>query len=247
VQKIDDEAQLREQYEASAKKLMHLQKAVTPFDVFVRGIGVGPQVRLVRYDAAAPLHQRYEVARDFVSADEAALLADMTLTINTFFGWDFNSCESLRSGGVFLPIDFANACPDSQVTSLHYHFPWLIKALLRWSLFCAATRRPMRRSLDWQPYYDVADRDLPYRDKLAAFAAIARQRLESDRFEEFCASHLGALDELAYEFFGSDLARQAVKLKVEALFPAHEVETFTEYFWDKIQQWRAEEGAAPMS
>ncbi|MDH3525852.1 MAG: hypothetical protein OES32_19950 [Acidobacteriota bacterium] len=247
VQKIDGDEQLRSRYEESAKRLMHLQEAVAPFDLFVRGIGIGPQVRLVRYDAEAPLHARYEVARGFVDAEEAALLTDMTLTINTFFGWDFNSCEALRSDGVFHPIDFANACPDSQVTSLHYHFPWLIRSLLRWSLFCAATRRPMRRCLDWAPYYEIADRDLPYREKLAAYAAIARERLDADRFEEFCARHLSALDEVLWEFFGSDLARDAVRAKVTALFPAHEIDRFTEYFWDKIQQWRADESASPGS
>jgi hypothetical protein len=243
VQKIDDEAQLKERYEESAKKLMHLQTAVTPFDLFVRAVGIGPQVRLVRYDAAAPLHARYEVAHDFVNDEEAALLTDMALTINTFFGWDFNSCETMRSDDVFYPIDFANACPDSQVTSLHYHFPWLIKALLRWSLFCAATRRPMHRNLDWSPYYEIADQDLTYREKLAGYASIARERLDADRFEEFCAEHLGALDETVSDFFGSDIARDAVRQKVTALFPEHEIDEFTDYFWDKIQQWRADEGA----
>jgi len=64
------------------------------------------------------------------------------MTINAFFGWEFNSCESLRDrNGVFSPIDFANACPDFQVTSLHYHFPELVKNMVRWSLFCAATKR----------------------------------------------------------------------------------------------------------
>ena len=76
--------------------------------------------------------------------DDRELLADMTLTINTFFGWDFNSCEALSQDGAWHPIDFANACPDSQVTSLHYHFPWLVMANLRWSLFFAATKRRMR-------------------------------------------------------------------------------------------------------
>src|SRR5439155_507101 len=83
-----------------------------------------------------------------------------------------------RSGTTWHPIDFANACPDSQVTSLHYHFAWLVGANLRWSIFCAATRRRMRPMLDWEPFFAIAGRDLPYRDKLAAYAAVARERLD---------------------------------------------------------------------
>ena len=238
VTKIDDEAALRAAYEASGKRLMHLQKAVAPFDIFVRGLGVGPQVAIFRYDASAPLHARYTTDVGFLSADEVSVVRDMTLTINTFFGWDFNSCEALRQDGVFRPIDFANACPDSQVTSLHYHFPWLVTALVRWSLFVAATKRKMRKTLDWEPYYEVAAKDLPFRERLSAYAAIARKRLDADRFQEFSAKHLGNLDEVAWDFFGTDVAKRAVRSKVAALFPAHEIDSFTEYFWAKIQDWR---------
>jgi len=186
VSKIDDEAKLREAYEESGKDVMHLQAAVVPFDLFVRAIGMGPQVNVVKYDPAAPLHDRYRMEAPPIDADERSWLEDTCLTINTFFGWDFNSCESLRKGGTFHPIDFANACPDSQVTSLHYHFPWLVLAKLRWAVYCAVTRRRMRQTLDWEPYYEVARQELPYREKLARYAAIARQRLEADRFAEFC-------------------------------------------------------------
>jgi len=34
-----------------------------------------------------------------------------------------------------------------------------------------------------------------------------------------------------------------VRKKVAALFPAHEVEPFTELFWRRIQAWRADTGA----
>ncbi len=156
---------------------MHLQRAVDDFDLFVRTIGIGPQVRIVKYDPAAPLHDRYRVDRNFVSNDEAKHLVNQGLTINAFFGWDFNSCESLRKDGVFYPIDFANACPDSQVTSLHYHFPWLVKALLQWSIFCAATKRRMRQTLDWEPFYDIARQGLPLTDALGEYAKIANAAL----------------------------------------------------------------------
>jgi hypothetical protein len=241
VSRVDDDKALEAAYEQSGKRLMHLQKSVIPFDLFVRCVGVGPQVRMVRYDPSAPLHERYEVAFDFVTADEASLLRDMTLTINTFFGWDFNSCEALRQNDVLYPIDFANPCPDSQVTSLHFHFPWLVKAKIRWSLFCAATRRPMRKTLDWAPYEEVRRLGLPYRESFSAYAEIANERLDTERFSEFCTTHLANLDEVAWEFFGTDTAKETIRKKVEAMFPAHEVEQFTEHFWGLIEFWRRTE------
>jgi hypothetical protein len=242
VSKIDNAQELRAAYEQSGTNLMHLQRAVDEFDLFVRTIGIGPQVRIVKYDAAAPLHDRYRVDTNFVSAAEAKHLINQGLTINAFFGWDFNSCESLRKDGVFYPIDFANACPDSQVTSLHYHFPWLVKALLRWSIFCAATKRRMRQTLDWEPFYDIARQGLPLTDALGEYAKIAADRFETEKFEEFCAKHLGHLDEVAYDFFATETAKRAVRLKVEALFPKHEHDVFTEHFWERIQMWRRQEG-----
>ena len=242
VSKIDDEAQLRAAYESSGTKLMHLQSAVMPYERFVRCIGLGPQTRVVNYDPSAPLHDRYRMERDFLTPELEAELEDITLTINAFFGWDFNSCEALLRDGLWHPIDFANACPDSQVTSLHYHFPWLIKANLRWAIFCAATRRRVRRNLDWEPYFDIAAQDLPYREKLSRYARLARQVLDADAFEEFCATHLGHLDAVADEFFGTEQAHDAVRQKVTALFPAHEVEEFTALFYGRIQRWRELEG-----
>ena len=243
VSRIDGEVALRAAYEASGRHLMHLQKAVEPNDLFVRTIALGPQVRTVLYDPSAPLHDRYTLVRDAVDDADASLLADITLTINSFFGWDFNSCESLRGvDGVWHPIDFANPCPDSQVTSLHYHFPWLVKANLRWALFCAATARRKPPNQDWAPYFAIAATDAPYREKLHAYAALAHRTYDTDAFEDFCNTHLPHLDEVAHEFFGSDVAKDAVRRKVQALYPANEVEQFTELFWERLARWRGEEG-----
>jgi len=249
VTRIADEARLRKAYDESGKMIMHLQQAVIPYDRFVRCIGYGPQTHVVRYDPDAPLHDRYMQEREseFVSEEDAQVLRDTCLTINAFFGWDFNSCESLRRDGVWYPIDFANPCPDSQVTSLHRHFPWVVKANIRWSVFCAVTKRKFRKTLDWEPFYAAAEktRDQPYRERLSAYAAIAAERFDSKRFDEFCAKHLSQLDEVAWEFFGSPVAKDAIRQKVAALYPAHEIEPFTELFWSRIQDWRKDEEAAP--
>ena len=240
VSRLDDETELRQAYEKSGTFLMHLQKGVDGFDRFVRCIGLGPQFLLVRYDPGAPLHDRYQIDHGFVDNDERQLLEDMAMTINSFFGWDFNSCESLHRDGTWYPIDFANACPDSQVTSLHYYFPWIVMANIRWAIFCAATKRKMAMNLDWQPYYDILDRNMSYRERLAAYAAIGHQRMETDRFREFCDRHLSMLDDVAWDFFGSDAAHDAVAQKVKSLFPEHELESFTDLFWNRIQSWRHE-------
>ena len=242
VSKIDDETTLRRAYEESGKLVMHLQKAVSPFDLFVRCIGLGPQVRIVRYDPDAPLHDRYTTSAPDIDAAERKRLEDTTLTINTFFGWDFNSCEALRGEDrVFHPIDFANACPDSQVTSLHYHFPWLVLAKVRWAIFCAVTRRRMRKTLDWEPYFEVAASDRTIDEKVEAYGEIARRRLDAEGFAAFCEEHLGDLDSVALEFFRDSKCRDAVRQKVAALFPKHEVEQFTELFWGRIGRWVEDE------
>jgi len=235
---IKDGESLRSAYDESGTRVMNLQKGVQPHDLFVRCVGLGPQWRYVNYDPAAPLHDRYGMDIDFLSASDQEQLAQMTMVINAFFGWDFNSCEALRSNGMWRPIDFANACPDSQVTSLHFHFPWLIKANLRWSIFCAATDRKMNTDLNWRTYFDIADQDRPFDEKLGDYAAIAMQRFDAERFHDFCDTHLSHLDEVAHEFFGSDTVRDAIYQKVEALYPRHEIEEFTELFWNRIQDWR---------
>ena len=95
-------------------------------------------------------------------------------------------------------------------------------------------------NLDWEPYWKIMREEMPYREKLAAYAAIGHQRMETERFHEFCDQHLSHLEEHTYEFFGTELAKETIRRKVGSLFPAHEVESFTEHFWERIQRWRSD-------
>ena len=239
VSRLEDESALREAYDQSGKLVMLLQEAIEPFDRFVRCIGLGPQTHVVRYDPKAPLHDRYTMDQGFLSEEDREVIAGTTLVINALFRWDFNSCELLHREGVWHPIDFANPCPDSQVTSLHYHFPWLIQANLRWAIFAAATRRRLR-PLDWTHWFDAVDEEMTLRERLGVLVPLAHAHFETERFQEFCDTHLSHLDAVAHEWFGTDDAREAVRRKVAALFPPHEVDGFTEEFYTRIQRWRAD-------
>ena len=175
------------------------------------------------------------------------MLEDMTLTINSFFGWDFNSCEALRKDGIWYPIDFANACPDSQVTSLHYHFPWLIKANVRWSLFCAATKRRMRANLDWAAL--LRDRRPgPALPRAAARLRQDRARALRDRsVPGVLRTSISAISTRSPTSC-SDRRSPGMRCarRCSALFPPHEIEEFTELFWGRIQTWRGQGGRAPV-
>lgn len=238
---VKDEAGLHRSYDQSGKQVMHLQRAVDGWDLFVRAIGIGPQVNCIKYDPDAPLHARYVVAENFMDAEGLATMTQYARVINAFFRWDYNSCEALRAGGTFFPIDFANACPDSQVTSLHYHFPWMVRSMVAWVLFCAATRRKPGINPNWAPYFEIASGPGSFREKLAQYDALARAYFDEERFADFRATHLRDLDRVCLEFFPTPEAKEIVRQKVAALFPEHEIAPFTDHFHDLVKQWVADE------
>ncbi len=242
VQRVNNADELLAAYDKSGERVHHLQKGVDDFDLFVRCIGVGPQIHVVRYDPSAPLHARYQVDFHFLEGDQWVKARKITRVINCFFGWDFNSCEMLRKDGVLNPIDYANACPDSQVTSLHYHFPWLVKSLLKWSIFCATTQRKKPFNLQWERFFAISDDDsLDFDAKLDQYDAIARDYYDTDAFEAFCEEHLAELDLAALEFFGSARFKGIVREKVRSLYPEHEVDSFSDHFFGLVQFWRKTE------
>ena len=97
----------------------------------------------------------------------------------------------------------------------------------------------MRVNLDWAPFFEVRRGDMPYRKMVAAYAKIAtsgsRRRASRSSARSTCRSSTS----VANEWFGSDGRRDAIRLKVQALFPAHEHDQFTQHFFDEVQAWRA--------
>ena len=166
--------------------------------------------------------------------------------VNAFFRWEFNSCETLVRGSEVFPIDYANASPDVAITSLHYYFPWAISALVKWSAFCLVTGRAPRLDLDTRRYFEVGDReDLSYEEKLAAYRRLADEYLETERYEDFCASRLPDFDAIALEFFASRELDDLLVETVRSSYPPHEHEQFVAHFRGLVGLWVRDQGGSP--
>jgi len=178
--------ELQAAYDASGRMLMHLQAAVNDYDVFARSLSIGPETMVMRFDASRPMHDRYQVDHNFLSPETGDEVVTIGRTVNAFFRWEFNSCETLVRGTDVFPIDYANACPDVAITSLHYYFPWAMKALVKWSAFCTVTGRRAQMFADTDPWFAIAEREeLGYEEKLAEYRRLADDYFEADRYAEF--------------------------------------------------------------
>ncbi len=243
VSRVRDAAELHRAYDSSGQMLMHLQASVEGFDVFARALSIGAETMVMRFDPDAPMHDRYQVQHDFLDARIGDEVVTISRTVNAFFRWEFNSCEVLIKDGQVHPIDYANACPDVAVTSLHYYFPWAISALVKWTVFCLVTGRRPSIDLDSHTYFGIADRDeLSYTDKITAYRGLADRYFDVDGYREFCDTYLSTVDERVLDWVKGPEFDQLLIDTVEATYPAHEREQFLAHFRSLINMWVDERG-----
>ncbi len=241
VSKIRNPVELHAAYDASGERLMHLQAAVENYDVFARSLTIGPETMVMKFRPELPMHERYAVEHDFLDAAVGDEVVTVSRLVNAFFRWEFNSCESLIRGSDVHPIDYANACPDVAITSLHYYFPWAMSALLRWTVYCVVTGRRPRLDTDTSAYFAIADRsDLSYGEKLAEYRRLADGYFEVDRYQDFCANHLASVDDIVFDWVSSEEFRSLLRETVQATYPVHEHEKFLGHFGGLIDAWIAE-------
>jgi hypothetical protein len=247
VSRIKDEAELHRAYDESGERLMHLQQSIEGFDVFARSLSIGAETMVMKFRPDRPMHDRYAVAHDFLTPRTGDEVLTISRLINAFFRWEFNSCETLIRGTEAHPIDYANASPDIALTSLHYYWPWAISALLKWCVFCTVTgRRPRGVDLDTHRYFEIGDRtDLSYAEKLKHYRRLADEYFEVDRYQDFCASRLGHVDEMLLDWVSSADFDALLVETVRATYPPHEHERFMAHFRGLVGQWLHERGTTP--
>jgi hypothetical protein len=245
VSQIRHADELHRAYDESGQRLMHLQKAVSGFEVFARSLSIGAETMVMNFDPDQPMHARYRVDHAFLDASTGWETVSIGRIVNAFFRWEFNSCETLIKDGVVYPIDYANACPDVAITSLHYYFPWAMKALVRWSVFCTATGRRPRYDLETRRYFDIADRsDLDYQEKLEKYRLLADDYFDVERYADFCASRLGHLDDVVVEWVEGPRFDRLLVDTVRSTFPPHEHDRFVEHYRGLLSAWAGDQRSA---
>jgi hypothetical protein len=237
VSQIRNPAELHAAYDASGEMLMHLQQAID-YDVFARSLSIGAETMVMRFQPDQPMHLRYSVEHSFLSPEAGGEVTTIGKLVNAFFRWEFNSCETLVKDGVIYPIDYANACPDVSLTSLHYYFPWAMKALVKWCIFSLVTGRRPTLDLDTAAYFDIADDPrLSYDEKLDAYRALADDYFDTDRYRDFCASALPRFDEIVLDWVSSDDFDRLLVATVQSVYPAHEHDQFIAHLRGLVGLW----------
>ncbi|HEX6520051.1 MAG TPA: hypothetical protein VF070_08570 [Streptosporangiaceae bacterium] len=241
VSRIRNAAELHAAYDASGEMLMHLQKAVD-YDIFARSLSIGAETMVMRFQPEQPMHLRYAVDHSFLSAEAGAEVVTISKLVNSFFRWEFNSCETLVKDGEIYPIDYANACPDVALTSLHYYFPWAVKTLVKWCVFALVTARRPRLDLDTDRFFAIADvADRSHQEKLLAYRELADAYFETERYHDFCARSLPYLDEIVREWVGSEDFDRLLTDTVRSVYPAHEHDQFIAHLRGLISMWLHDE------
>jgi hypothetical protein len=243
VSRIRNADELHAAYDASGEMLMHLQKAID-FDVFARSLSIGAETMVMKFQPDLPMHERYAVEHSFLSPEAGAEVVSIGRLVNAFFKWEFNSCETLVAGGEVYPIDYANACPDVALTSLHYYFPWAMKALVKWCVFALVTGRKAKLDLETDRYFAIADEPgMSYAEKLDGYRALADSYFDTERYQDFCAARLAHLDDVVLEWVAGPDFDELLVQTVRSVYPEHEQERFIAHLRGLLGLWVRDESA----
>ena len=240
VYKINNFQELCEKYDRSGDQAYHLQEGIEPYDYFYRAMGVGPIVIPMIFQPDQPHHEHYSSEKPCLEKHVYNRLESYVMFINSYHRWTYNSFECLSKNGKLHPIDFANACPDSQFISLHVHFPLIVCSLLKWLSFCAVTGKDMGVDLQMTQYLKKLNSpQISQLEKFEFCREMSEKYYEIAKFNDFCGENFTDLNQQMVSFYDKQF-EEIIRFAMQfSNFPEAEHETFYQYYDQMMKQiWR---------
>jgi hypothetical protein len=126
-------------------------------------------VHIMKYDPAAPHHERYVKGNPPPSTEALrARIEKDALTLCRALGYDLNTVEFAVEDGVPYAIDFLNPAPDAEITSVgQENFDWIVNAVAEMAVKMALSGTSPVRELRWSEFLAGGDDTKPVAKKKA--------------------------------------------------------------------------------
>ncbi|MGL5818884.1 MAG: hypothetical protein ACRCYR_15050 [Phycicoccus sp.] len=237
-----DRAALHQLYDESGELPVQLQSSVPHHDHVVRSLTVGPETLVLMSHPGQPVHEGHESRHEALAEETVREVVAVSQAVNAFFRCEFASCEMLVKDGEVHLVDFADSLPDVAMSSLHYHFPWVMTALLRWAAFCVVTGRSPRLHVDTGPWFGVADdRVLDHASRLAAYQMLADDHLETERYLSFCASTLPHVEEVVSSWVDSEELWAVLASSIQEAYPHRDWTRIEAHVVEQLARWSSDQ------
>jgi len=127
---VHNQEELLAAYDRSGQLTMMVQEFIH-WERYVRCLCIGrSKVLTMAWDPTRPHSERYLNLTDYLSPELGTLIMKQALTLCQGLGYDMNTVEFAIRDEAPYAIDFTNAAPDMDLSSLgSWHFNWAVEAM----------------------------------------------------------------------------------------------------------------------
>lgn len=149
VYKVNSPQEFYEAYDKTGSICMTLQSSVE-FTEYYRCYCIGKKhVRIMPYEPRNPHHLRY-VAGFTPTPERLKQLEEYCITLCTALSYDFNTLEFAVQDDIPYAIDFMNAAPDAERTSVQEdNFEWVLDTTAKYLVEVARAGRAVPTEYAW--------------------------------------------------------------------------------------------------